>query len=451
MKKHFALLSLVVILTTILAACGAQPTAPPAAPTPAPAAPTAAPAAPTAAPAEPTKPPEAAAPACADPKGCVEIGADDPIRLGWMMAVSGGLATLGTDTKRGVEIAIDDRKGELLGHKIELVGKDTLCSAEGGGIAAAKLSADPKLVSVVGPSCSSEAYAAIPIMCGAAIPMVSASNTAPDLTADDRTPEYWCYMRTAYNDKVQGAAMADFAWQKGFKRAATVHDRSIYAQQLQEVFASRFKELGGTITAQEAVAPSDTDMHPMLTRIAATNPDFIFYPNFIGAGGWISRQAREVPGLEKVQLASADGNFSPDFLERAGDAALGMYHSSPDFSAFGTGYQDFLAKHKAKYGENVLGPFHAHAYDAFNLIANAIEEVAVKNADGSMSIPREALTKAMLATKDMKGLTGNLTCTPMGDCADPKIAVYETFNADPASWNPGAGPDNNPRKIWPTR
>jgi branched-chain amino acid transport system substrate-binding protein len=75
--------------------------------------------------------------------------------------------------------------------------------------------------------------------------------------------------------------------------------------------------------------------------------------------------------------------------------------------------------------------------------------VAVKNADGSLSIPREALAKAMLATKDLKGLTGNLTCTPTGDCADPKIAVYETFNADPASWNPGAGADNNPRKIWP--
>jgi branched-chain amino acid transport system substrate-binding protein len=436
MKRLFVFLSLVVILTTVLAACGAQPT-------PAPVATTAP------QPAEPTKAPEPAKAACTDPKGCVEVGANDPIRLGWMMVVSGADATLGTDTKRGVELAIDDRMGELVGHKIELVGEDELCSAEGGQTAGTKMSADSKLVAVVGTSCSSAARAAIPLMCGAGIPMVSASNTAPDLTKTDRPAEYWCYMRTAHNDNVQGAAMADFAWEQGIKTAATVHDGSIYAQQLQEVFANRFKELGGTITAQEAVGPQDTDMKPMLTRVAATNPELIYYPIFIAAGGQITKQAREVPGLEKTKLAGADGMFSPDFLKAAGDAALGMYHSSPDFSAFGSGYQDFLAKHKAKYGENVLAPFHAHAYDAFNLIAAAVEKVAVKNADGSVSIPREALAKAMLATKDMKGLTGNLTCTPTGDCADPKIAVYETFNADPASWNPGAGPDNNPRKIWP--
>ena len=438
MKKLFALLSLVVILTTILAACGAQPTAAPAAPTAAPAAP-----------AEPTKAPEPAKAACADPKGCVEVGANDPIRLAYMFVISGADASLGNDTKRGVEIAIDDMKGVLLDHKIELIGEDTLCSAEGGQTAAQKLAADPKLVAVVGTNCSSEARAAIPIMCGVAIPMVSPSNTAPDLTKTDRPPEYWCYMRTAHNDNVQGAKMADYAWEKGFKKAATIHDGSIYAQQLQEVFANRFKELGGTIVAQEAVAPTDTDMHPMLTRIAATNPDFIYYPIFIAAGGQITKQARETPGLEKVQLAGADGIFSADFLKGAGDASLGFNWSSPDFSAFGTGYQDYLKKNMAKYGEAPLAPFHAHAYDAFNMIAAAIEKVAVKNADGSLTIPREALVKALFAAKDFKGLTGNLTCGATGDCADPKIAVYQGMSADPATWNPGAAEDSNPKKIWP--
>jgi branched-chain amino acid transport system substrate-binding protein len=386
---------------------------------------------------------------CTDPKGCVEIGPGDPIRLGWMLAFSGADAALGADTRRGIEIAIDDRKGQLLGHGIELVGEDELCSAEGGWTAGARLSADSRLVAVVGTSCSSAARAAIPQMCSAGIPMVSASNTAPDLTAADRPADYWCYLRTSYNDQVQGAAMAEFAWQRGIKRAATIQDGSLYAGQLQQAFADRFKELGGAITAQEAVAPNDTDMKPLLTRIAATSPELIYYPIFIAEGSRITRQAREVPGLEKVRLASADGVFSPDFLKAAGDAALGMYFSSPDFSAFGPAYQDFLVKHKAKYGEDVLAPFHAHGYDAFNLIAAAIEKVAVKNAGGSLCIPRQALVEAMLATKDLKGLTGNLTCTPAGDCADPVFAVYETMDGDPASWNPGAEPRANPRKIWP--
>ena len=44
---------------------------------------------------------------------------------------------------------------------------------------------------------------------------------------------------------------------------------------------------------------------------------------------------------------------------------------------------------------------------------------------------------------------GTLTCTPTGDCSDPKIAVYEMVNTDPVSWNPGAAADSNPKKVYP--
>jgi len=416
MKKAFALLAIVVLLTAALAACGT---------------------------------PKAV---CPEGDICVTVGKDEPIRIGYMMVVSGSDASLGSDTKYGVEIAIDDKGGTLLGHKIELIGEDTLCSAEGGQTAATKLSADPKLVAVVGTSCSSEARAAIPVMCAQDIPMISASNTAPDLTATDRPADYWCYMRTAHNDLVQGAAMAKFAWEKCFKKAATCHDGSLYADKLQQVFAEEFKKMGGTITAQEAVAPTDTDMKPMLTRVAATGPEFFYFPIFIAAGAQIASQAKQVPGMENVQLAGADGIFSPDFLKAAGDAVAApppMIWSSPDFSAFGGGYTDFLAKYKTKSGSAPLAPFHAHAYDGANIIFAGIEKVAIKTSDGGLIIPRKALDAAMLATKDFKGITGNLTCTATGDCADPKIAVYQCMSADAATWNPGAAADSNPKKIWP--
>jgi branched-chain amino acid transport system substrate-binding protein len=256
-------------------------------------------------------------------------------------------------------------------------------------------------------------------------------------------------MRTAHNDTIQGAAMAKYAVEKGYKNAATIHDGSLYADKLQQVFAEEFKKLGGTVVAQEAVDPNETNMGPMLTRIAAAKPDFIYLPIFIAAGGQITSQAKQNSDLANVQLAGADGIFSPDFLKAAGDASEGFLWSSPDFSAFGSGYQDFLAKHQAKYGENTLAPFHAHAYDAYNLAANAIEKVAVACPDGSTVIPRTALRDAMIATKDQTGLTGNLTCTATGDCADPKIAVYQGMSADAATWNPGAADDSNPKKIWP--
>ena len=225
---------------------------------------------------------------------------------------------------------------------------------------------------------------------------------------------------------MQGAVAAQFAFKKlGVKKAATIHDGSVYAEQLQAVFAAEFKKLGGTITSQEAVAPTDTDMRPVLTKIATGKPEFIYYPIFIAAAGHITRQVKEVTGLEKTNLMSADGAFSPDFYKAAGETAVGMFHSSPDFSAFAGGYKDFLAKHQKKYGEKPIAPFHAHAYDAATMVFAAIEKVAVKGKDGSLTIGRKALRDALYATKGLKGLTGTLNCDKFGDCADPRIAVYQ--------------------------
>lgn len=73
-----------------------------------------------------------------------------------------------------------------------------------------------------------------------------------------------------------------------------------------------------------------------------------------------------------------------------------------------------------------------------NLVFAAIEKVAVQDEDGTLHIPRQALRDAVYGTSGFAGLTGNLTCTPTGDCADPKIAVYE--------YHTGEYP---PERIWP--
>ena len=362
-----------------------------------------------------------------DPIGVVKIKPGEPIHLAAWMAVAGPDASLGTDTKRGVEMAIEDKGRKILGFPIKLSVQDTGCNAEGGQAAATKLASDPTIIAAIGSTCSSEARPGGPILWKAGIPTVSPSTTGPFLTDPKRGPEYHGYLRTAHNDKIQGAVAAQFAFkQLKVKRAATIHDGSPYAEQLQAVFVETFKKLGGIITSQEAVAPTDMDMRPVLTKIATGKPEFIYYPVFIAAGGHITRQVKEVKGLEKVALMGADGIFSPDFYKAAGEAAMGMYHSSPDFSAFGEGYKIFLEKHQKRYGEKPIAPFHAHAYDAAMMIFSAIEKVAKKGPDGTLYIGRKALTDALYATKNFKGLTGNLTCDKYGDCADPRIAIYKT-------------------------
>lgn len=413
-KRLFALASIFMVVSVLLGACG---------------------------------PKAASAYKCTDPLGCVVVEKDAPIRIAYALVVEGPDASLGTDSKRGIEIQIDDRGGKLLGHPIELVGENTGCNAEGGQAAATKLSTDKSIVAIVGTSCSSEARAGFPILSEAGFAMISPSNTAPDLT--DPAKHVAGYFRTAHNDKVQGAVAAEFAYNSlGARKAATVHDGSLYADQLQQVFANRFKELGGEIVYQGAVQPTDTDMRSVLTSIAANPPDILYYPIFVAAGGFITAQAKETPGLENTALMGADGIYTPDFLKAAGEASNGMYLSSPDFTVFGDAYTKFQEKYEAKYGEKVLNVFHAHAYDAAGLILSAIEKVAV-DVNGTLYIGRQALRDAIAATKDYKGLTGNLTCSPDGDCADPKIAVYQVTNSDPTTWNPGASADSNPKKVYP--
>jgi branched-chain amino acid transport system substrate-binding protein len=150
--------------------------------------------------------------------------------------------------------------------------------------------------------------------------------------------------------------------------------------------------------------------------------------------------------MDKIVLIGSDGLFSSDFVKAAGPNVAGMYLSSPDFTKFDqTALAKFRDEYKAIAGKDFYQIFHAHAYDAFNIVAAAIEKVAVKGADGSLTIDRQQLRDAIYATKDFKGITGTLSCSASGDCGAPVIAVYQ-ISADVAA-NPEKISDMKP--IWP--
>jgi branched-chain amino acid transport system substrate-binding protein len=366
---------------------------------------------------------------CTDPLGCVTYGPDEPIRIASALVISGENASLGLDSQHGVELAIAMR-GDVAGHSVELQAEDDGCNAEGGQTSATKITSDPTIIVVIGTSCSGAGVPASEIISQQGYVMVSPSNTAPVLT--DAETHQAGYLRTAHNDKVQGAAMADFAYNTlGVRTAAAIHDGDPYTEGLASVFRDEFTALGGTITAFEGVSPDADDMSPVLTSIVAAGaPEMIYHPVFIAAGANIVKQARETPGLENVILAGADGMISPDFLSAAGDAAEGVYLSGPDLSFDGAGtiYDDFLALYSETFGTEPTAPFHAHAHDAAMMIFDAIEKVAEVDADGTIHIGRQALRDALFATSGFVGITGTLTCNEYGDCANAQIAVNQVQN-----------------------
>ena len=70
-------------------------------------------------------------------------------------------------------------------------------------------------------------------------------------------------------------------------------------------------------------------------------------------------------------------------------------------------YDDFRRRNiPTSSARTPISIFHAHAYDAFNMVKAAIEKVAIQQSDGTLLIPRQALRDAMYATADFQGLTG---------------------------------------------
>jgi len=382
-----------------------------------------------------------------DPLGVIRIAKGAPIQIGAYWVLSGADTALGLDEKRGVEIAFKDVGGKVLGHPLKLNAEDDGCNAEGGQTAATKLAANPQTVIVLGPACSSAATPGAPILWQQGIVNICTACTAPALTAADRKPEYEGFARTVFSDSEQGKADATYVHNVvKAGSVVTIHDGSPYAQQLQQVFADNFKKLGGKVLSQEAIAPTDVDMHPVLTRIASEKPDLIYFPVFTAAAAQIVRQAKETPGLEKTKLMGGGSLLSADFIEAAGPSVVGFIIGYPDLSpeAMGKGYPKFVEEYKKAYNEAPISGYHANAYDGAMLAIKAIEKVAKSDKDGNLYIGKKALRDAVFAEK-FEGISGPIACDQYGECSQFKPSVLQFSSSDPKTFGIG----QNPKKIWP--
>jgi branched-chain amino acid transport system substrate-binding protein len=372
----------------------------------------------------------------ADEFGCVEIAAGDPIQLASLLSISGDTAFLGTDSNHGVELAIDylddafdATPGQLLGHDVTLQQEDDGCSAEGGQAGATALAANPDIVAVIGTSCSSSALGVADTILGdKGILLLSPSNTNPGLTSEEAHQPF--YFRTAHNDRIQGAIVAEFvANELGLTTAATINDESPYADGLAAAFRENFEALGGTITATEQVTSTDTDLGPVFTNIASGEPEVVYGPNFNPVCALSYTQGSDILAQGTIQIGS-DGCLESSFIETVGAPIKGAtyYASFPDSTAYQSGdfyKNEYLPAYTDQFGKPTAG-FNAHAFDGANILFDAIEAVAADDGSGNLTISRTALRDAIQATSGYEGMTGTITCTPLGDCAtDTTIGVFE--------------------------
>jgi branched-chain amino acid transport system substrate-binding protein len=399
MKARTILFSLFVLLALVLSSC-----APAATPTQAPAGQT-----------EPTSAPAAGDDPCAaDAFGCARIPAGQTIKIGMGAPMTGDNAQFGVDISQGAQIAMTDG-GDVEGFTFQLVVEDDGGTPEGGAAVANKLISDQTMVAVAGHIFSGATDAAMPIYERVGIPMMSPSATNPALTEKGSK----VFNRVAFTDAAQGKFAAEYIYNElGKTRVAVMHDGQSYGQGLTEVMAARFQELGGEVVETQAITPGDsaTAYEAPLSSIASKNPEVLYY------GGYVQEAVILVglldqTGLSDVIFFGCDGTYGEDFITRGGANAEGAYAVAlvPASSDTVTAFND---KYQSQFGAAAgsLSPFTWNAYDSAATLVAAVKQVAFKDADGSLVIPRGALVDAVRGTSDYQGLSGTLSCDAVGEC-----------------------------------
>jgi branched-chain amino acid transport system substrate-binding protein len=368
-----------------------------------------------------------------DPWGIIKVTRDESILIGLATATSApSFEELGTDQVRGAELAIW-RHGRVKGLPIYLGVVDEQCSEEGGLAAARAYTSNSKVVAVIGHACSSSCLAAAPIYSEAGYTAISPSCGAIALTSQDDHED--AFMRTVYNDAVEGAAAAKFAYYElGARQVAIVHDDGPESADLVATFETIYASAGGTIVAKEVMPPDEQDLRPLIDTLRESAPDLVYAPLLPAQAARLTTQwyeqatAASTRGRRDIPLLGGRYFWNTQVIDQTGEAAGGLYATGPVINA--EEYEQLSNLYFRRYGEPPYSPLFAYAYDAAELILQAIEEVGVVDEEGTLYIGREALSEALYSTSTYPGLTGNLTCTNLGDCSTEEVGIMQAKDGE---------------------
>ena len=345
-----------------------------------------------------------------------------PILFGHVGSMTGNEATFGDSTDKGIRLALDEQngKGGVKGRPLALKTLDDQGKPEEAAVAATRLLTEDKVTVLLGEVASSRSLAMAPIADLNHVPMVSPSSTNPKVTKDGATTRPYVF-RVCFIDPFQGTVMAKYARDTmKVSRVAILRDvGNDYSVGLADYFAAKFKELGGTIVADQSYKAGDQDFKAQLTAIKGKDPEAIYVPGYYTEVALIGRQTREL-GM-KQPLMGGDGWDSSKLFEIAKGAL--------DGSAFSNHYshenpspviQDFVKAYQARFG-SVPDGLAAAGYDAARIAIDAIQRAP--------EVSGPAIRDALAATKDFQGVTGVITIDADHNAVKPAVVLKIQDNA----------------------
>ena len=303
--------------------------------------------------------------------GVRPAAAQESVKVGALLSVSGDLSSFGQQLQRVVQLAVDhinEQGGILGGRTLEVViADDGTDPAQ--GVAAAKRLVEVERVS--GLVVTSPSSVALPVATEVAIPNQVATVTlasSPRIT--DLNDDDYVYRMVA-SDAVQGKVLGDLAARLGYSRIAVMYVDNEYGRDLATEFESTYLESGGVVTARIGFAQGEASYRNLLEQAAADAPQALLLISYPGSGATIVQEA--VDGAFFDRFLFSDGMHAQGIFEAIGDPLDGSFGTTAT-SAGMPGSRVIEALYEERYGPFPQTALFHEAYDAVFLLALAIEK-----------------------------------------------------------------------------
>lgn len=337
------------------------------------------------------------------------FAADEPLRVGSVLSVTGPAAFLGEDMKAGLQLAVDEinDSGGIGGRKIAWTFYDAESQTQKAISETRRLISQDKVELIVsGGNMSGIALAMAPMAESASIPFISSEGALAIVTPV--AERKWVFKSTVDDEDVL-ERIADYFAKKNIKKVALIADTSGFGQGA----VTQMKKVGprhNLEVSYESFDPADTDMMPQLTRIRDGGAEAIVCWTVTPAGVVFLKQA-QLLGLDNRTLIHSYGFVSSHYMTLAGDAAKSVLLASlkfpvgdqlPDSDPLKAGILRLFKSYQARFNR-AASLYAAESYDAAMLAKEALGKVG-----GDVTKLPEGLEQV----KNFAGMSGVFNFSP---------------------------------------
>lgn len=295
-------------------------------------------------------------------------GGGDTLKIGFISALTGDIASMGQDDKASVEMFFRDNP-TLAGKTVDVIYEDGQCNGQKAASAAEKLISVDKVQLILGGFCSGETLGIAPIAEKNKVLVFSSTSSSPVVsTAGDYI------FRNAPVDSLSAIVMAtDVA--KKYKNAAMVTQNNDYASAYRNALLTELPKAGVTVVVDETYNTGTTDFRTILQKVKTSKADVLI--NLAGEtspGAFLIKQAKEL-GVN-LPMYAGDALAGKELFDIAKDAAEGLLVIMPAADTSNDQVRSFLDRFQKEVGRTpVAEAYVLLSWDRLNILKTAIETV----------------------------------------------------------------------------